>query len=68
MVLPLAKPSTPISYLADYTEHLLEEAKGIDREKEVKNPKDAISLFRETVKWKEYKKTYGELYGCIRRF
>ena len=64
----IAKPSTPISYLADYTEHLLEEAKGIDGEKEVKNPKDAISLFRETVKWKEYKKTYGELYGALEGF
>ena len=64
----IAKPSTPISYLADYTEHLLEEAKGIDGEKEVKNPKDAISLFRETVKWKEYKKTYGELYGALENF
>jgi CRISPR-associated protein Csm1 len=64
----IAKPSTPISYLADYTEHLLEDAKGIDEEKEVEYPKDAISLFRETVKWKTYKKTYAELYGALEDF
>ena len=64
----IAKPSIPISYLADYTEHILEEAKEIDGEKEVKNPKDAISLFRETVKWKEYKRTYGELYSSLEDF
>ncbi len=46
----IAKPSTPISYLAEYTEHLLEEAKAID------DKKDAISLFGETVKWESYKK------------
>ena len=31
----IAKPSTPISYLADYTEKLLEVAKDIDDEQEV---------------------------------
>jgi len=58
----IAKPSTPISYLAEYTEHLLEEAKEIDEKK------DAISLFRETVKWKRYKAVYGELYGTLEAF
>ncbi len=57
----IAKPTTPISYLADYTEHLLEEAKGIDEDKEVEHPKDAISLFGETVKWKEYLNVYKKL-------
>jgi CRISPR-associated protein Csm1 len=57
----IAKPTTPISYLADYTEHLLEDAKGIDGKKEVKNPKDAISLFKETVKWDEYKSINRQL-------
>lgn len=45
----IASPSTPISYLAHHTEHLLEEAKAID------DKKDAITLFGETVKWKSYK-------------
>lgn len=58
----IAKPSIPISYLADYTERLLEEAKDIDNGKEVKNPKDAISLFNETIKWNEYLYIYSELY------
>ncbi len=51
----IAKPSHPISHLADYTEELLEEAKGIDTNK------NAISLFRETVKWKSYLETYEKL-------
>ncbi|SFV69015.1 CRISPR-associated protein, Csm1 family [hydrothermal vent metagenome] len=61
----IAKPSTPISYLADYTEKLLEDAKDIDDGKEVAHPKDAISLFGETVKWKEYKEVYKNLYGSL---
>jgi len=64
----IAKPSTPISYLADYTEHLLEEAKGIDEEKEVEHPKDAISLFGETVKWSDYLSVYNRLYGALEDF
>jgi len=51
----IAKPSTPISYLAEHTEHLLENAKAID------NKKDAISLFRETVKWSSYKEVFQKL-------
>ncbi len=64
----IAKPTTPISYLADYTEHLLEEAKGIDGDKEVKYPKDAISLFRETVKWNSYREVYNKLYSVLKNF
>ena len=64
----IAKPSTPISYLADYTEKLLEDAKGIDDEKEVTHPKDAISLFGETVKWKDYLTVYKKLYGSLESF
>jgi len=64
----IAKPSTPISYLADHTEHLLEEAKEIDGEKEVKHPKDAISLFGETVKWKSYREVYDALYSVLEDF
>jgi len=64
----IAKPSTPISYLADYTEKLLEEAKGIDNETEVKHPKDAISLFGETIKWKEYKRVYALLDELFKDF
>ena len=64
----IAKPSTPISYLADYTEKLLEDAKGIDEEKEVEHPKDAISLFRETVKWSDYLSVYDTLYSSLESF
>jgi len=58
----IAKPSTPISYLADYTEHLLEEAKEIDEQK------DAISLFRETVKWKSYLIVFNKLEELFKDF
>ncbi len=58
----IAKPSTPISYLADHTEHLLEEAKEIDEKK------DAISLFGETVKWKSYKAVHDALYSVLEDF
>jgi len=64
----MAKPSTPISYLAEYAEYLLEEAKGIDGEKEVAHPKDAITLFDETVKWKSYKEVYEKLYLSLENF
>jgi CRISPR-associated protein Csm1 len=64
----IAKPTTPISYLADYTEKLLEEAKDIDEEKEVAHPKDAISLFGETVKWGDYLKVYKKLYPKLEDF
>jgi CRISPR-associated protein Csm1 len=58
----LAKPSTPISYLANHTEELLEEAKDIDENK------DAISLFGETVKWSSYKKTFEVLQKLFENF
>jgi len=64
----IAKPTTPISYLADYTEHLLEEAKDIDGDEVVESSKDAISLFGETVKWKSYKEVYTELYNRLKDF
>ena len=57
----IAKPTTPISYLAEYTEKLLKEAKEIDG-------KDAISLFGETVKWKEYNNTYKKLEKLFKGF
>ena len=44
----MAKPSKPISYLANETEHLLETSKELDG-------KDAITLFGETVKCDSYK-------------
>lgn len=50
----LAKPSKPISYLAQHTEHLLEDSKKIDK-------KDAITLFNESVKWDDYLKIYKDL-------
>ncbi len=58
----IAKPSTPISYLAEHTEKLLEKAKDIDESK------DAISLFGETVKWQEYKDTYKKLDELFKGF
>ena len=51
----IAKPSTPISYLAEHTEKLLEKAKEIDEHK------DAITLFGETVKWDSYRETFNHL-------
>lgn len=64
----IAKSSTPISYLADYTEKLLEEAKEIDKDKEIENPKDALSLFGETVKWDEYKRVFNQLDELFKGF
>ncbi len=52
----IAKPTTPISYMAHHTEELLEDAKAIDEEK------DAISLFGETVKWQSYNEVHHTLY------
>lgn len=57
----IAKPSTPISYLAEHVEHLLEEAKALEG-------KDAISLFGETVKWKSYREVFDELDEAFRAF
>lgn len=51
----IAKPSHPISHLANFTEELLEDAKGIDDEK------NAITLFNETVKWESYLKVFNDL-------
>lgn len=51
----VAKASTPISYLSQHTEHLLETAKEIDADK------NAISAFKQTVKWKNYLSTYHKL-------
>jgi len=59
MGIALAKPSTPISYLAEHTEHLLEDAKGIDEQK------DALSMFGETVKWKDYIACYELLLPAL---
>jgi len=64
----MTKPSVPISYLAEHSEALLEEAKDIDDEKEVEHPKDAISLFGETVKWNDYLRVYTKLYGSLKKF
>ncbi|WP_169940362.1 hypothetical protein [Campylobacter sp. RM15925] len=43
----LAKPSTPISYLANMSEFCLEKSKEMDG-------KDSISIFGETAKWDSY--------------
>ena len=64
----MAKPTTPISYLSEHTEKLLEEAKDIDDGKDVEHPKDAISLFGETVKWEEYLGVYNKLYSSLKSF
>ena len=46
----LAKPSIPISYLAQTSENLLESSKDLDG-------KDGISIFGESAKWDKYLKT-----------
>jgi len=50
----IAKPSTPISYLANHTEELLEHSKEVDG-------KDALTIWSESVKWDSYIKVYNEL-------
>lgn len=47
----IAKPTTPISYLANHTEELLEKSKSIDG-------KDSITIWNETIKWKNYLKVF----------
>ncbi len=51
----IAKPNKPISFLANYSEELLESSKSIDEDK------NAITLFDETVKWDKYLKTFDIL-------
>jgi len=57
----IAKPSTPISYLANHTEELLERSKEF-------NGKDAITIFNETVKWDSYLKVYDKLDETFKKF
>jgi len=57
----IAKPSTPISYLANHTEELLERSKEF-------NGKDAITIFNETVKWDSYLKVYNKLDETFKKF
>ena len=58
----IAKPSTPLSYLAEYSEELLEKSKEID------DDKDAITLFGETVKWKSYLCVFKKLDRLFKDF
>jgi len=58
----IAKPSTPISYLAHHTEELLEKSKEIDEKK------DAITIWSETVKWDSYLETYKKLNREFKEF
>ncbi len=55
----ISKPTIPLSYLANITEELLEDAKGIDKDK------NAINIFGKTVKWKEYIAVDKELKSII---
>ncbi|MFK5937689.1 MAG: hypothetical protein QM497_04740 [Sulfurimonas sp.] len=50
----IAKPATPISYLAGHTEELLEASKDLDG-------KDGLSIWSESVKWKSYIEVYTNL-------
>ena len=52
--LSIAKPSTPVSYLATHTEELLEDAKGVDG-------KDSLAIWGETVKWDSYLQVFEAL-------
>ncbi len=47
MGMVMFKPSKPINYIANISEEALEKAKEVDN-------KNALTLFRETVKWDEY--------------
>ncbi len=51
----LAKSSQPISFLAGFTQNLLEQSKAIDEQK------DALSIFNETIKWDNYLQTFSAL-------
>lgn len=51
----IAKENTPVNYLAEYSEHLLEASKSIDENK------DAISIFDESVKWDSYLDVYEKI-------
>ncbi len=57
----IAKPHTPISYLANHTEELLENSKEVDG-------KDALSIWGESVKWGSYLKVYEELDKAFKDF
>ena len=52
----IAKPSTPVSYLANHTESLLENSKEIEG-------KNALTLWGETVKWESYLSSRDALWG-----
>jgi len=59
--LVICKPHTPLAYLARVSEECLEMAKGIDSEQTSENPKNAITLFGETVKFDEYLQSFNTL-------
>lgn len=50
----VAKPTTPISYLAGHTEELLEASKELDG-------KDGLTIWSESVKWKSYIEVHTNL-------
>lgn len=50
----IAKPSTPVSFLANHTEGLLEHSKEVEG-------KDALTLWHESVKWDTYLKVFHQL-------
>ena len=58
----VAKPSTPVSYLATYTEELLERSKEIDENK------DALTIWGETVKWKSYTTVFEALQKVFEKY
>ncbi|MGP1580353.1 MAG: type III-A CRISPR-associated protein Cas10/Csm1 [Wolinella sp.] len=59
--LVLAKPSTPISYLAKTGELWLEASKEMDG-------KDAVSIFGETAKWNSYISVRSKILGEFEKF
>jgi len=79
----IAKPTTPISYLAHKSEELLEHSKELCLDKQgerltqeiceklaldKKAVKDAITLFDETVCWREYKEVFYRLESAFEGF
>lgn len=57
----LAKPSIPISYIANVAEHLLESSKELEN-------KDGISMFNESVKWDDYINVREQVLSCFDEF
>ena len=57
----IAKPTTPVSFLANHTEELLETSKEVDG-------KDALTIWNESVKWDIYLDVFNELNEVFKNY